>query len=342
MVAHGGGVFGELVVYDVLGGGVSGGAGQGVAAEGGAVVARLEGAGVVFRHEGADGDAAAQSLGEGHDVGFYAELLVSEEGAEPAEAGLHFVEYEEEAFLVAEFADVFEVSVGGDVDATFGLDGFEHDGYGVVGDGAFEFFDVAEGYVLVSGRDGLEEFLVVGLSGGGDVGHGATVEGVEGGDYLEGAVAVPGAVAAGELHRAFVGLGAAVAEEHFVEGGVLHQYLGQLKLGYGVELVGGLEQGAGLFGDGVGYGFVGVAGVVDGPAGGEVEVFLAVDVPDLGSVALDDDDGLAADHEHIVFALYVFPIGGHAVPPVFSFPLFLSFGWGVERWRWRSLVGLVA
>ena len=89
---------------------------------------------------------------------------------------MHFVEYEEEALLVAEFADVFEVSVGGDVDAAFGLDGFEHDGYGVVGDGAFEFFDVAEGYVLVSGRDGLEEFLVVWLSGGGYVRHGATVE----------------------------------------------------------------------------------------------------------------------------------------------------------------------
>ena len=53
---------------------------------------------------GADREAGAEPLGQRHDVGRHAELLIAEQLAEPADAGLHLVEREQQAALVAELA----------------------------------------------------------------------------------------------------------------------------------------------------------------------------------------------------------------------------------------------
>ena len=66
------------------------------------------------------------------------------------------------------------------------------------------------------------------LSGGGGHRQRAPVEGVQRGDHLVGAVQMELAVAACQLHRALVGLGAAVAEEDPVEAAILYQQLGEL------------------------------------------------------------------------------------------------------------------
>ena len=138
------------------------------------------------------------------------------------------------------------------------------------------------------------------------------MEGVEGGDDFIGAVALRLAVAPRQLHGALNGLGAAIAEEHQVEAAILDKRLGKLQLRHGVELVGGLDEGAGLLGDGLGDGRVAVAQLVHRPAGHEVQVLLAVGVPDLGSLAPDDDHRLAAHGLGVVFLLDVNPVAAVA------------------------------
>ena len=157
-----------------------------------------------------------------------------------------------------------------------------------------------------------EVLLIVGLTGGSDSSLGATVERVEGGDNLVGAIAVQLAVAPRQLHRPLDGLGAAVAKEHQVEAAVLDQRFGELQLRYSVELVGGLDQRARLLGNGLGDDRVAVAQLVYGPPGNEVQILLAVGVPDLCAVATDDNHRLAAHRLGVIFLFNVDPVAADA------------------------------
>ena len=89
--------------------------------------------------------------------------------------------------------------------------------------------------------------------------------------------------------------------------------MGDVQLGQGVELVGGLDEGGGLLGDGVHHHRGAVAEVVHGPAGDEVDVLFAVGVPDAGAIAADDDHRAAADGLGVVLLLDgdVFGVAGH-------------------------------
>ena len=95
-------------------------------------------------------------------------FLVTKEAAEASETGLNFIEDEEEALFVAPLAYPLQVIVGGDVDAALTLNGFQHDGCGAVRCGGHDGFHVVVVHMDVARREGLEGFLVVGLTGGGD------------------------------------------------------------------------------------------------------------------------------------------------------------------------------
>ena len=142
------------------------------------------------------------------------------------------------------------------------------------------------------------------------------MEGVEGGDNLVSAVAVLLAVLASKLEGALDGLCAAVAKEDSIQTAVVDEGLGQLELGDGEELVGGLDEGCGLFLYGLDHDGVAMTEVIDGPTGGEVQVFLAVGVPDAGTLASYEDYGLASDGLGVVFLFNGYPLGSHrSVPP---------------------------
>ena len=68
------------------------------------------------------------------------------------------------------------------------------------------------------------------------------------------------------------------------------QPLGQLDLGLAGEEVGDVAEGAELVGDGRDQRRVGVAERVDGDAAEQVDVLLAVDVPDVGALTADEDE----------------------------------------------------
>ncbi|MBA7692725.1 hypothetical protein ES703_101292 [subsurface metagenome] len=55
----------------------------------------------VLGHYGPNGQAAGQSLGQGHDIGFNAVLLVGKECPGAAQASLDFVQNEQNTRLVA-------------------------------------------------------------------------------------------------------------------------------------------------------------------------------------------------------------------------------------------------
>ena len=76
--------------------------------------------------------------------------------------------------------------------------------------------------------DGRIRLVELALSGGSGHRQRASVEGVQRGDHLIGTVQMELAMAACQLHRALVGLGAAVAEKNLVEAAILHKQLSEL------------------------------------------------------------------------------------------------------------------
>lgn len=83
-------------------------------------------------------------LGEGDDVGRGLEVpvLVGPEFAGGADAGLDFVDDEEDVVALGDVAEALEEGGRGVVVASLGLDGFNYDGC----DGVVEFFDEALGF----------------------------------------------------------------------------------------------------------------------------------------------------------------------------------------------------
>jgi hypothetical protein len=129
-----------------------------------------------------------------------------------------------------------------------------------------------------AGHEGFEALVILGLAGGGHGGEGAPVEGIAHGDNF--VAAVGRAPLAGELEEGLVGLGAGVAEEDLAAEGEVRELAGEPGLDLVVEEVGDVHQGGGLLLDGGDDGGVAVAGVADGDAGHEVEVFASGVVPD--------------------------------------------------------------
>ena len=79
--------------------------GERIAAESRAMRARRHALGGLGGGEaGADRKAAAERLGERHDVGRHAGALIGEQLAGAPDAGLHLVEHQQQAVLVAERA----------------------------------------------------------------------------------------------------------------------------------------------------------------------------------------------------------------------------------------------
>ena len=236
--------------------------GERLAAVRGGVVARLEHAGDVGpRPARADRHAVAERLGHGHDVGPDVEVLEAEPAAGPAEAGLHLVDHEQQAPLVAQAPHALEVVGVGRVDPALALHGLEQHRRHRRVDGGLELVEVVPGHVAEALGQRLEHLVLGGLPGGVEGGERASVEAAVGGhDHVAAATAEP----AGQLDGALVGLGAGVAEEHLAAGGraVADQPVERRRHLWpdrGAEEVRHVQQRAGLGGERVGHGRVGVA-----------------------------------------------------------------------------------
>ncbi len=112
---------------------------------------------------GADRKAAAERLGERHDIRLDADTLIAEQRAGAAHAGLHLVEHEQQAVLVAELAQRPEKRRRRHSNAALAHDRFDQDRRRFRPDRALGRLEIAERHLIeaVDRRtEAFEIFLV--------------------------------------------------------------------------------------------------------------------------------------------------------------------------------------
>src|SRR5690606_24292508 len=217
---------------------------------GGAVDARRHAGGRLFGGEaGAYWEAAADALGDGHDVRLDRRPLIGEQLAGAADAGLHLVENEQEAMAVGQRAQLFEERRGEGADATLALHRLEQDRGRLRPDRGLDRLDVAERHLVEAidlRPEAVEIFL---LAAGGDGRQRAAMERALEGDGAEPlGPTVDIMIAARGLDRAFERLGTGIGEEDAVGEAGLGQTRAQPRLPRNLVEVEDVPQLAGLLG----------------------------------------------------------------------------------------------
>ena len=251
----------------------------------------------------ADGDASAQSLGQGDDVGDDArcQQMVRHPGAGASHSGLNLIDDEQRASGLSQLAGRLQVPGRQLTHPGLALYGFDNECRHVRPQRGAQCFDVTGGDELDPTGQRLEGLAVGGLVGQGQRAHGPAVEGVlEGQD--PGASAT--AVTAGDLESGLIGLGTGVGQEDagvvsgMVREGEADELLGEADLGRGGEEVGDVPQGGDLGGHSLDDRRVRVSQAVDGDARQQVDVLLAVGVPDVGATPPHQDPAGGAEGVH--------------------------------------------
>jgi hypothetical protein len=299
---------------DQVDGRVGGGAGDRIAAVGIAV-----GAALPLRHQASLGDhrpdrqSRAQALRQRHDVRRHAPVLAREHAPAAADAGLHFVEDQQDAVLVAQRAQARQEAIGRHHVAALALDRFHQDRGDIrCRHAAFEqHADVVEHRraLVVAGEQGAigigvrhvrhaghrrGEALLLRVLAGGERQrpHRASVESAEEADEAR----APGDIAR-QLDRRLDRLGAGLAQEahrRLAHGCDARQAFAEpdhllvpVVAGDMQELFGGaLHRPDDLR--------MRVAGAAHRDAGGEVEEAIAVDVPHFRPAAVRHHEGIVA------------------------------------------------
>jgi hypothetical protein len=104
-----------------------GGTQQRIAMMSAAHFAGFETTGLASRQQGRQWHATAKPFAEYHDICPHAVGLFGKQGAAATDAGLHFVEYQQDAQLTTQTLDALEVVPGGRNHTSLVLDRFEHD-----------------------------------------------------------------------------------------------------------------------------------------------------------------------------------------------------------------------
>ena len=249
----------------------------------------------LFVHQhGTDGQAAAQTLGQGDDIRLEVVVLTAQEGAGAAHAGLHFVHDEDQVPVIAELADGLHVFRLQRHDAALALHQLQHHGAGVAVHQFGQGFEAARRDVLEALVEGTEVVVEHLLPGGGQGSDGAAMEAVDQrDDHITALAVVVEAVFAGRLDGTLIGLGTGVAKEDLAHAGALAQLFGQLAAGGRVVEVGCVLQLVGLLGNGLGPVHITIAQTVDADAAGEVQILLAFGAFGIQAVALFQRNGIA-------------------------------------------------
>ena len=270
------------------------GAGQRVAAKGGAVGTRSVNAQdvVIGSHSGQRHYAAAQSLAQDEDVGLHGFVLHGEHIAGAGKTGLDFVGHEQDIVLGADLPHFLQITRRRHDDAGFALDGFSQESHGVFGDGGFQSGGVAVRDHLETGS--VRSVIVLGqrIIGEADDGDGAAMEIVFANNDLLLAVFHAfdlGAPAAGSLQSGLNGLGAGVhGQNHVLAGGMAQGFIKIAQDGV-VESAAGQSYFIQLI---LGRGHdlrVTVSEIVSGVSGQHVIILASFRIVYFGAFRLDDD-----------------------------------------------------
>ena len=200
----------------------AGAAGKRIAAEGGAVRTGAEhiGRGAASQAS-ANGDAVAEGLGQGHDVGQNAGVLVSEQLPGAPHAGLNLVEHQQPTVAVAKGSQSGQIVIGGYDDATLALDRLHQHGddVGAIGGGGLHGVEVVVGHAHEALHERLESGLGLAVAGGRQGCQRAAVEAVLHHQHLGPVDALAVGVQPGQLDGGLVGLRAGVREKHPIHAG---------------------------------------------------------------------------------------------------------------------------
>jgi hypothetical protein len=269
------------------------------------VVAGGENGGVIRAGDaGADRQAPAEPLGQGHHVRPHGRVLPRPHRAGAAHAALHLVEDQQRPGAVAGLARGGQHLVAQRVNPALALHRLEQHRRGGVADRGVERGRIVARHHREAGHERRERRLLGLLRGGRQRAVGAPVEGVL--DHHHPAAPV---VLAGQLDRALVGLRARVAEEHAAAERPLREPLGEPYPGLGVVEVRRVDQAAGLLAQRGHESGVAVADLVHGYAGHEVEVLVALVVPQPRALAAHELHRQAGVGLHHGFALERLKLG---------------------------------
>jgi hypothetical protein len=244
----------------------------------------------------ADRQPAAERLGGGQRVGHDARLLVGPQRPAAAQAALDLVVEQRRAVRVARLARGAQQIVVQRPHAALALDRLEQDRGGALVDGGADRrgrrLDGAE-----AGHERRERRLLALLRRRAQRPVRAPVEAAVQDDDV-----APRLGLAGQLERGLVGLRTGVGEEHRPAQRAGRQALGEPAHRLGVEEVADVQQPLGLIADRFDDRRVAVADARHADAGQEVEVLVAVVVPQARAGAADETHGVARVRRHQVVA----------------------------------------
>jgi hypothetical protein len=181
---------------------------------------------------GAHWKAAADALGDGHDVGPDAGPFMGEELARTPDAGLNLVEDQKQAVLVAELPKRAQPLGRDGAHTAFALHRLDHDRARLRPDRRLQRLDIVERHLVEALHLGAEALNVLGLTAGRDRGEGAPVESALERDDVEAlGLAVHRMILARHLDGGLVRLGARIGEEHHIGEGRVRQTRRELLAG---------------------------------------------------------------------------------------------------------------
>ena len=249
-----------------------------VAPEGGSVVPGFDERRDPFAHEnGPERQAAAEGLGERHEIGHNAHLLEDEEVPGAPEPRLNLVENEHRAHAVGRGARGSRVLFRQRDDSPFAEDRLQEDPGHLRRGGALEGRDVVRGKEDGLAHERLKGLAVRLVARERERSHRAPVKAALEREHP----ASPGHGEARELHRGFDRLGAAVAEEDARHPGELREALGEKSLRRVVEEIRDVEKAVRLLAERLHEARMPVTERVHGDAGEEVPVDLSLGVDEL-------------------------------------------------------------
>src|SRR5258708_39269040 len=232
-----------------------------------------------------DRKPAAERLGQRHDVGLDARVLIREEAPRAPHSRLYFVKNQWRLVAIAPVAQSLQVIRARHDDAALALDWFDHDADGFVAPRAIERREIVERHESEARHQWLKPLMVSLLAGRAHGGERTSMERPQRRQNLVAATARVAAPSARELDRRLVRFRTGIAEKNFAAVEAIREALGQPRGRLGVKDVGHVGELFGLLFDRAHDARIPVAETRDREPAEKIEVAIAVRIVKIRAVA---------------------------------------------------------